>query len=248
MTSEIAEQVRALLLILWESQNKPNVKAWAIHIALTYAINKDPSLNKRNIWKLIQDEYVAHIRERFPDQVEPGQSYRRASGDAWEMFVAEYLNSNALLRREGIRTVSLSGTDFDRLTASLGTRSLRAKDVDLFLQGVDENGSPRVFGALFPKASYAERIRADEGASRMLMEQGLWCATVTLDAREELGTEEHPSVKRRTINDGAFHGCYAFNENTSPGQHVFIVRCTDRGMTNPFVRDIIQAWRGRGGR
>lgn len=80
------------------------------------------------------------------------------------------------------------------------------------------------------------------------MEQGLWCATVTLDAREELGTEEHPSVKRRTINDGAFHGCYAFNENTSPGQHVFIVRCTDRGMTNPFVRDIIQAWRGRGGR
>ena len=114
MTSEIAEQVRALLLILWESQNKPNVKAWAIHIALTYAINKDPSLNKRSIWKLIQEEYVAHIRERFPDQVEPGQSYRRASGDAWEMFVAEYLNSNALLRREGIRAVSLSGTDFDR--------------------------------------------------------------------------------------------------------------------------------------
>lgn len=243
--SEIADEVRSLLLTLWKAERKPGVRAWAIHVALTYAINEDPSVNKRDIWKLIQDEYVANLQERYPDQAEPSQSYRRASGDAWEMFVEEYLNSNDRLRKEGLRAVRLQGEDFKRLTAALNV-DLRPRDVDFFLQGIDESGSVRVFGALFPKASYAERIRADEGASRKLMEKGLWSATVTLDAREELGTEDRPSVKRETINSGAFHGCYSFNEHTEPGPKVHIVRCTERGMKNPFVRDIVKAWRSVG--
>lgn len=243
--SEIADEVRSLLLTLWKAERKPGVRAWAIHVALTYAINEDPSVNKRDIWKLIQDEYVANLQERFPDQAEPSQSYRRASGDAWEMFVEEYLNSNDRLRKEGLRAVRLQGEDFKRLTAALNV-DLRPRDVDFFLQGIDESGSVRVFGALFPKASYAERIRADEGASRKLMEKGLWSATVTLDAREELGTEDRPSVKRETINSGAFHGCYSFNEHTESGPKVHIVRCTERGMKNPFVRDIVKAWRSVG--
>ena len=240
--SEIADEVRSLLLTLWKAERKPGVRAWAIHVALTYAINEDPTVNKREIWKLIQDEYVSNLRKRFPDQAEPSQSYRRASGDAWEMFVEEYLNSNDRLRKEGLRAVRLQGEDFKRLVAALNV-DLRPRDVDFFLQGIDESGSVRVFGALFPKASYAERIRADEGASRKLMEKGLWSATVTLDAREELGTEDQPSVKRQTINSGGFHGCYSFNENTSPGPNVHIVRCTERGMKNPLVRDIVKAWR-----
>ena len=243
--NEVAHQIRSILLTLWEAERKPSVRAWAIHIALTFAINKNPGINKREIWKIIQDEYVGNLQSTFPGQQEPGQSYRRASGDAWEMFVEEYLNSNDRLRQEGIRTVRLGGEDFDRLTAALGADSLRPKDVDLFLQGVDESGSLKVFGALFPKASYAERIRADEGASRVLMGKDLWCATVTLDAREELGTEERPSVKRRTINGGAFHGCYSFNEHTVPGPKVHIVRCTERGIRNPLVRDIVEAWGSR---
>ena len=242
--TEIADQVRTLLLTLWEAERKPSVKAWAIHVALTFAINKNPDVNKRDIWKLIQDEYVGNLLTKFPDQREPGQSYRRASGDAWEMFVEEYLNSNDTLRREGLRAVRLSGEDFNRLASSLEVE-LRPKDIDLFLQGVDETGTVKIFGALFPKASYAERIRADEGASRTLMDKGLWCGTITLDAREELGTEERPSVKRMTINSGAFHGCYSFNEHTEPGPRVHIVRCTVRGMSNPLVRDIVRVWRAR---
>ena len=241
----ISNQVRTLLLTLWEAEGKPSVRAWAIHIALTFAINKYPGVNKRDIWKLIQDEYTAHLQDAFPDQREPGQSYRRASGDAWEMFVEEYLNSNDELRRTGIRAVRLSGADFNNLMVALGTEELRSKDVDFFLQGVTGEGNLRVFGALFPKASYAERIRADETASRTLMEKGLWSATVTLDAREELGTDEHPSVKRRTINNGAFNGCYSFNEHTTSGVNVHIVRCTERGMRNPLVRDIVRAWRAQ---
>ena len=242
--TEVSDQVRSLLLTLWEAERKPNVRAWAIHVALTFAINKHPEVNKRDIWKLIQDEYIGNLRDKFPDQREPGQSYRRASGDAWEMFIEEYLNSNDRLRKEGLRAMRLRGEDFERLAAALGV-DLRPRDVDIFLQGVGEAGSVRIFGALFPKASYAERIRADEGASRALMETGLWCATITLDAREELGTEEHPSVKRKTINSGAFDGCYSSNEHTAPGPRVHIVRCTERGMSNPLVRDIVKAWRSR---
>ena len=242
MKDHLAEQIRGLLLTLWEAEGKAGVRAWAIHVALTF--NKDPSANKRDIWKLIQGEYVQNLHEKFPDQREPGQSYRRAAGDAWEMFIEEYLNSNDVLRREGLRAVRLSGEDFKRLAAALDV-NVRPKDVDLFLQGIDDSGSVRVFGALFPKASYAERIRADEGASRALMEKGLWTGTVTLDAREELGTEENPSVKRDTINGGAFDGCYSFNENTVPGPNVHIVQCTERGKRNPLVRDIIAAWRLR---
>ncbi len=244
MGNDIATQVRTLLLTLWEAQNHPGVKAWAIHVALTFAINKDPTVNKRDMWKLIQDEYVKNLHQKFPDQAEPGQSYRRTSGDAWELFVEEYLNSNKVLSRRGMRAVRLSGEDFTRLATALGV-DLRPKDVDLFLQGVTAHGELQIFGALFPKASYAERIRADEGASRILMEKGLWCATVTLDAREELGTEERPTVKRKTINSGAFHGCYSFNEHTSPGPKVHIVKCTERGMRNPLIRDIEQAWKAR---
>ena len=239
----ISNQVRTLLLTLWEAERKPSVRAWAIHIALTFAINKYPEVNKREIWKLIQDEYTAHLQYAFPDQREPGQSYRRASGDAWEMFVEDYLNSNDTLRQEGIRAVRLTGSDFDNLMNALGTQTLRPRDVDFFLQGVTGEGNLQVFGALFPKASYAERIRADEIASRTLMGKGLWSATVTLDAREELGTDERPSVKRRTINGGGFNGCYSFNEHTAPGEKVHIVHCTERGMRNPLVRDIIGAWR-----
>ena len=108
--AEISNQVRTLLLTLWEAQRKPSVRAWAIHVALTFAINKYPGVNKRDIWKLIQDEYTAHLQDAFPDQREPGQSYRRASGDAWEMFVEEYLNSNDELRKTGIRAVRLDPT------------------------------------------------------------------------------------------------------------------------------------------
>lgn len=241
MNTDITEKIRSILTTLWEADAKPGARAWAIHVALTYTINVDPKVNKRDVWKLIQEEYEENLRIAFPDQKDAAQSFRRTSGDAWEMFVEDYLNSNVVLRKEGVRAVRLSGKDFDNLVDALDVE-LRPKDVDFFLQGVDETGSVRIFGALFPKASYAERIRADEGASRILMEKGLWSATVTLDAREELGTEDKPTVKRKTITNGAFHGCYSFNEHTVPGSRVHIVRCTQRDRRNPLVRDIMAAW------
>lgn len=237
-----ADRLRSLLVLLLEATNKEGVKAWAIQTALTYALGREPQANKRDVWKLIQSIYQSEVRRSFPDQEDPGQSFRRASGDAWEGFIQDYINSNPTLQKAGIRAVRLQGDDFSKYMRALGS-GLRPKDVDMFLQGITADGSVLVFGALFPKASYAERIRADEGASRALMGKGLWSATITLDARDELGTEARPSVKRDTINKGAFHGCYSFNDQTTPGPKVHIVHCTERGMSNPLVRDIVQQWR-----
>ncbi len=120
---------------------------------------------------------------------------------------------------------------------------IREKDVDIFLQGVTNKGAVKIFGALFPKASYAERIRADEGASRKLMTKGLLSLTVTLDARDELGTEEQPSVKRRTINNGAFDACYSFNMQTVEGGRIKVIDPRKKTpSSNPLIKQILEAW------
>lgn len=243
MDGALAERVKTVLLMLLEATQMEGVKAWAMQIAFRYAIEFDPTVNKRDVWKLIEGIYEENIRQVFPQQRDPAQSFKRVSGDAFEMFIYEYLNANRVLQREGIRAVRLKGRDFQRLMSRLGL-PLRPKDIDLFLQGIGEDGIPRIFGALFPKVSYAERIRADEPASRALMNKDLWSATITLDAREELGTEERPSVKRETINRGAFDSCYSLNSNTSSGPRIHVVDLRQKGITtNPLIGDIVHAWR-----
>lgn len=243
MQDALRASVQTLLLTLLEATDKEGVKAWAMQIAFEYALARSPSLNRRDIWKLIEQVYEENVRQSFPDQHDPAQSFRRASGDAFEAYVQAYINSNTLLQNEGVQAVRLRGKDFIGLTNRLSL-PLRVKDIDLFLQGIGDDGVPRIFGALFPKASYAERIRADEGASRALMNKGLWSATVTIDARGELGTEQRPSVKRLTINGGAFDACYSFNNETAPGPRIFVVDPREHTQRrNPLVAGIIRAWR-----
>lgn len=114
----------------------------------------------------------------------------------------------------------------------------------MFLQGIGKDGMPRIFGAVFPKVSYAERIRADEGASRALRGKGLWSVTVTMDARGELGTEERPSVKRNTINRSGFDACYSFNRETASGGRIYTVNIHNDTMRgNSLIGGVVGAWR-----
>lgn len=243
MDDAFRTQIERLLLILLEATEMEGVKAWSMQIAFEYALAKAPHLNRKDVWKLIEQVYEENLKQLFPGQRDPAQSFRRASGDAFEAYVQAYLNSSSILQNEGIQAVRLRGKDFAGLMGRLGL-PLRVKDVDLFLQGIGDEGIPRIFGALFPKASYAERIRADEGASRALMNTGLWSATVTLDARGELGTEERPSVKRQTINNGAFNACFSFNSETSPGPRIYVVDPREHTLgRNPFIAGIVHAWR-----
>lgn len=248
--AKVKGEIESLLLVLLKAADMVRVKAWALHIAFVYAINRWKEMNPTEIWKIIEEVYEANLRREFPNQKDTAQSFRRASGDAFESFLEGYLNSNYLLQKEGIRAVKLIGEDFDRLIQGMGLRHpqqgrpLEPRDVDIFLQGMNESGVPIIFGAIFPKVSYAERIRADVPASRALMEKGLFSITVTLDARGELGTKDRPSVKRRTINEGGFHACYSLNKDTKQNGKIYVVDVHEKRLSkNRLISDIIHRWR-----
>jgi hypothetical protein len=241
----VKKEAGSLLLTLVRATAMAGVKAWAISVAFRYLLEKVPSINPVEAWKAIEEIYESRIREAFPDQRDPAQSFKRASGDAWENFVESYINDNDALKKEGVKASRLTGKDFHKLMARLQL-SLRPKDIDMFLQAIGPTGAPKIFAALFPKVSYAERIRADEPASRALMSKGLWSATVTLDARGELGSEDAPSVKRQTINAGGFDACYSFNHQTLAGGRIHVVDYGQKGRrNNPLVGGTIRAWRDR---
>lgn len=246
ITDNEKEKLKELLLLLLEATEMESVKQWALQVTFQYSLARYPEENSTALWKRIKEIYARDLRLSFPDQEEPGQSYRRASGDAFETYLIEYLNNIPAVEKAGIRAVRLKGDAFANFITSLGlsTSFIREKDVDIFLQGITPEGKIKIFAALFPKASYAERIRADEGASRKLMEKGLLSLTVTLDARNELGTEERPSVKRKTINNGAFHRCYSFNLDTKEGGRIRVVDLRKKTpSSNNLVKEILDAWK-----
>lgn len=246
--SEI-EKLKQLLLILLEATEMESVKQWALQVAFQYGLERYPNINGTELWTTLKNIYTSNLHISFPKQEEPGQSYRRASGDAFETYLIEYLNNIPALEKAGIRALRLKGDAFSNFMRSLGfsTNDMREKDVDIFLQGVTSDGVLKIFGAIFPKASYAERIRADEGASRKLMSKDLLSLTVTLDARNELGTEEEPSVKRRTINNGAFHACFSFNKETTEGGRIKMVDPRKKTpTTNALIKTILEAWKETG--
>lgn len=239
------EKIKQLLLLLLEATEMESIKQWALHVTFQYSLERFPTMNGTELWTKIKEVYTKNLHLFFPDQEEPGQSYRRVSGDAFETYLIEYLNNIPALEKEGIRALRLKGNAFNNFITSLGlsTNEIREKDVDIFLQGISLDGVVKIFGAIFPKASYAERIRADEGASRKLMSKELLSLTVTLDARNELGTEQNPSVKRTTINNGAFDACYSFNEDTIEGGRVFVVDPRKKTpSSNSLVKKILSAW------
>lgn len=239
------EKLKQLLLLLLEATEMESVKQWALEVAFHYGLERFPGVNSTELWVKLKEIYTKNLHLSFPDQEEPGQSYRRASGDAFETYLIEYLNNIPALERAGIRALRLKGDAFVNFIRSLdiSINEIREKDVDIFLQGVTPNGTITIFGAIFPKASYTERIRADEGASRKLLAKGLLSLTVTLDARNELGTEEHPSVKRRTINSGAFDACFSFNKETTEGGKIRVIDPRKKTpSSNGLIKVILDAW------
>jgi hypothetical protein len=246
MTEEELEKIKRLLILLLEAIEMESVKQWAPHVTFQYGLERFPNVNSTELWTRIKEIYTKNLHLSFPRQEEPGQSYRRASGDAFETYLIEYLNNIPVLQKAGIQAITLKGNAFANFIRSLGfsTNDIREKDVDIFLQALTPDGNIRIFGAILPKASYAERIRADEGASRKLMSKGLFSVTVTLDARNELGTEENPSVKRRTINGRAFNACYSFNKDAVEGGRIKVFDPRKKNLnSNALVKAILEAWK-----
>jgi len=114
------------------------------------------------------------------------------------------------------------------LTAVVGGSKL---DVGLYLEL--RTGGHRIFGGVHVKASLAERVSDDVPASRAMMGKGYFSPLWTLEVksfppttgdlinRDELGSPEGPSDKRRYIEEhGDFDNCYSANSRTVPSRNV----------------------------
>lgn len=103
-------------------------------------------------------------RNRLSNVDDPGQSWRRASGAAFQVFIQDYYN--ARLTGAGIAMRSLSGEKDETDTlASMGLLGAsRPAKIDLIV----ERGND-IIGVLFVKASTAERIMGDSDASESVM-------------------------------------------------------------------------------
>ena len=82
MTETEFEKVKQLLLILLEATEMEGIKQWALQVTFQYCLERFPETNSTELWTRIKGVYTKNLFVSFPDQEEPGQSYRRASGDA----------------------------------------------------------------------------------------------------------------------------------------------------------------------
>ncbi len=197
---------------------------WAAILAsFRLGLQLAPKVNPSDLWHhIIYRHYTAIIRMRRARVDDPGQSWRRASGAAFQVFIQDYYN--ARLAGDGISLRSLSGKKDEEETLSrmglLG--AFRPAKVDL----IAERGND-VIGVLFVKASTAERIMGDSDASQHVMTTGRFTAFVTLDVksypprdytnRGEFGTPDDPSDKRRIVEQsGRYHLCVSYNYRTVP--------------------------------
>ncbi len=227
------------------------------------AIITCPNANPSDLWRhLVYRPYLA---------IKGDQSWKRAGGQALEIFFVNFYNS--YLRPHGIQMLWLS-----RALATIAFREMgileqvgRSK-LDLALIGQCDDRTWRVFGGVHVKASIAERITDDVPASQAMMNAnmlsgGYFSPLVTLDMKafppphgDEVNRGELQFPQRRGDEsdkrnyferDGLFSVCYSYNLRTPPTpsdlQVAALIKTLD--FSNPgfdvFMQDTIAAWNKR---
>ncbi len=225
--------------------------------AFLFAVRMCPSANPSDIWHHVIYREFLKIRAEIGE--DPGQSWKRAGGEALEEVFAEYYRP--LLEPHGVRMRALISRPAKRKAlADMGLLGdVGDSKLDTVLEGrLDEDW--KTFGGAHVKASLAERVSDDQGASEKMMRKGFLSPLLTMDAksfpaphgdfvnRGELGSPGKPSEKRRYIEEkGQFDNCYSFNARTvpsrpsvKPGRRVYTLSM--QGREDQFVRDIVAAW------
>ena len=239
--SDLAAIHRRLEEQLSQPQNKVKNRD-AIADAFMHGLERCPDINPSDLWHhVIYREYVrtlANVR-RVND---PQQSWKRSSGDAFEIFLRNYYNPR--LAKYGVRLLALFDTQGKTALRDMGIHEeVGSSKLDLSIRS-----ETAIIGGIHAKTSFAERITDDEPASTAMMRKGYLSALVTLDVksfppswnvsearayqnRGELGTPEAPSDKRTYIeNHGSFDLCVSYNSRTIPsldstpsGKRIFTV-------------------------
>ena len=169
---------------------------------------------------------------------DPGQSWKRASGDAFELFLADYYNT--MFKNNGLRLIPLTRDESEKAFNLMGI-SGKVGDSKLDIAIIkDYNGKSlkinngTLIGGIHVKASLAERVSDDVPASTEMMKHGYLSYLFTLDVKSfplsetvtetrayinkgELGTPDAPTDKRKYIEEhGSFNACFSLNKRTVP--------------------------------
>lgn len=196
--------------------------------AFIMAVTLWPKENISDIWH--HCIYRIYIENKKGTDSE--QSWVRASGEAFELFIENQYNQ--YLKKYNIRIRNLISREnkkivIDRINLK---NSIGSSKIDLIVEsknmgkGIEDSGWG-IVAAIHAKVSLAERVSDDIPASRALMNENIDSILITLDVksfpppggdlvnRGELGSIERPSDKRKYIEEhGDFSVCFSYNERT----------------------------------
>lgn len=233
----------------------------AISAAFLYVLRQCPQANPSDLWHHAVYRLYCEVLRNYRD-ADPGQSWKRASGDALEQFLQSWYGP--VLADHGIEIIALIGREQKRMVLAemgLGAEVGDSKlDVAIYSAEKDRR---QIFGGVHVKSSLAERVSDDVPASRAMMRRGFFSPLWTLDVksfpptkgvvrvrdlinRGELGTAERPSEKRKYVEEhGEFDNCYSGNSRTVPttakstfGKRIITLRLSQQ--PDGFARDIIR--------
>lgn len=209
-----------------------------IYRAFSLAVALAPKANASDLWHHVVYRLYMDELPRVKPHKDPGQSWKRASGDAFELFLANYYNQ--LLNDTPLYLLPLTRHDSKRALELMGIAG-KVGDSKLDIAIIEASGkrSPSlehgtIIGGIHAKASLAERVSDDVPASAEMMKKGYLSYLFTLDVKSfplsetvvesrayvnkgELGTPEAPTDKRKYIEEhGSFDACFSLNERTVP--------------------------------
>ena len=244
-------------------------KAEGIAASFLRAVRLWPHANSSDLWYFLvahayQDDYN---HPASTAGTEWAQSWKRASGWAFEVVVVEHYNPH--LQEHGITLALPSPQDRVAILQRMGVPSAAqvAEKADVIAIGQDAQGAKLGLGVLHFKVSFAERRTDDVPLSQQLIARGYASPLVTMDCKAspsvspvnkgELGAvqggEERVSAKRFDMErEKKFDACFSFNKNTRPtppGQEaaarIHVVDFSDPD--DALSKHLISIWRSRQG-
>lgn len=216
-----ADLLRASLAI-------PQVKnREAICEAFLYALGNCVGANASDLWHHVVYRLYCEILPEFRNQ-DPGQSWKRASGDALEIAL-ERIYSPVLAPHNVTIAALISRSKARAVLREIGLENkVGDSKLDMVLHVRMAERAWSVFGGVHVKASLAERVSDDVPCSRAMMGAGYFSPLWTLDVKSfpppgdlvnkgELGTPAAPSDKRKYVEvHGDFDHCYSANTRSVP--------------------------------
>lgn len=212
--------------------NKPSK---AVAKAFSDALNSYPSTNPTVLWNAVVR--VAYVKCKNDRTL---QSWRSASGEGFEIFVANRFTK--LLENTGItinhhtKSEKLAAVETVGLDGKIGDAK-----VDLTIQ-LEQNGSRYLIGFAHLKTSLRERLSEDADASKEFMRSDLLSVAITLDAQYELGSSDSSVENRSLIEEReSFTDLYSLNsatEGSKDGVKCTIQQTTPNSKLNPLCDDL----------